>query len=100
MSIEKDKRYHKEFRPQLRLIKSLDNFLKQSNEKCIKTAIGTAAIIFNIDFLLDGINIRHYFDVLVSADYIKESKPATETWSACASQLGVSSENALSLKIR
>jgi beta-phosphoglucomutase len=70
MGIEKEKRYQKEFRPQLRLIKSLDNFLKQSNEKCIKMTIGTAAIIFNIDFLLDGINIRHYSDVLVSADYI------------------------------
>jgi len=31
-------------------------------------AIGSAAISFNVDFVLDGLNIRHYFDALVSAD--------------------------------
>src|SRR3989337_1841004 len=60
MSLEKEKQYQKEFRPQLQLIKGLDNFLKQSQEAGIKMAIGSAAIMFNIDFVLDGLNIRHY----------------------------------------
>jgi beta-phosphoglucomutase len=95
MSLEKERQYQKEFRPQLRLIKGLDNFLDQSNKAGIKMAIGSAAIMFNIDFVLDGLDIRRYFDVLVSADNVKESKPAPETWLSCADQLGLSPEKCL-----
>ena len=58
-------------------------------------AIGSAAIMFNIDFVLDGLNIRHYFDALVSADNVTESKPDPETWLTCAAQLGVLPQDCL-----
>jgi beta-phosphoglucomutase len=89
MSIEKEKQYQKEFRPQLQLIKGLDGFLLRAHEAGIKMAIGSAAIMFNIDFVLDGLDIRHYFDALVSADNVTESKPDPETWLSCADKLGV-----------
>jgi len=95
MSIEKEKQYQKEFRPQLQLIKGLDDFLQRSYEAGIKMAIGSAAIMFNIDFVLDGLNIRHYFDALVSADNVAESKPDPETWLTCAGKLGVSPKECL-----
>ncbi|MEP7373187.1 MAG: beta-phosphoglucomutase family hydrolase [Chitinophagaceae bacterium] len=95
MSIEKEKQYQKEFRPQLKLIKSLDHFLQRSHEAGIKMAIGSAAIMFNIDFVLDGLNVRHYFDALVSADNVTESKPDPETWLSCADKLGVSPKECL-----
>ncbi|HKZ67767.1 MAG TPA: HAD family phosphatase [Chitinophagaceae bacterium] len=95
MSLEKEKQYQKEFRPQLQLIKGLDNFLKQSQEAGIKMAIGSAAIMFNIDFVLDGLNIRHYFDALVSADNVTDSKPDPETWLKCAGQLNVTPKECL-----
>lgn len=95
MSLEKERQYQKEFKPQLRLIKGLDNFLIRSNNAGIKMGIGSAAIMFNIDFVLDGLNIRRYFDALVSADNVKESKPAPETWLSCANLLGVPTEECL-----
>jgi beta-phosphoglucomutase-like phosphatase (HAD superfamily) len=52
-------------------------------------AIGSAAIMFNIDFVIDGLNIRHYFDGLVSADEVANSKPNPETWLTCAAKLNV-----------
>src|SRR3954452_12258335 len=54
MSYEKEKAYQKAFKPKLRLINGLDTFLKQWHERGIKMAIGSAAITFNIDFVLEG----------------------------------------------
>jgi beta-phosphoglucomutase len=89
MSIEKEKQYQKDFRPHLHLIKGLDSFLEQSHQAGIKMAIGSAAIMFNIDFVIDGLNISHYFDALVSADEVTNSKPNPETWLTCAAKLNV-----------
>jgi len=89
MSMEKEMQYQKEFRPHLRLIKGLDGLLERSQEAGIKMAIGSAAIMFNVDFVIDGLGIRHYFDALVSADNVKKSKPDPETWLTCAKELGI-----------
>jgi len=90
MSLEKEKQYQKEFRPHLALLPGLHDFLQQAHEAGIKMAIGSAAIQFNIDFVLDNLNIRHFFDALVSADDVQNSKPDPETFLACAARLNVS----------
>jgi beta-phosphoglucomutase-like phosphatase (HAD superfamily) len=52
-------------------------------------AIGSAAIPFNIDFVLDTLHIRHYFKAIVSADDVMISKPNPETYLKAAQQLQV-----------
>jgi beta-phosphoglucomutase len=89
LSDEKEKQYRQEFKPHLALIGGLDNFLDQAYKTGRKIAIGSAAIRANIDFVIDGLNIRHYFGAIVSADDVKHSKPDPETWFKCAAQLGV-----------
>ena len=89
MSFEKEKQYQEEFRPHLKLLPGLDAFLEKAKAENIKMAIGSAAITFNIDFVLDGLHIRHYFDAIVSADDVKESKPNPETYLKCAEQLNI-----------
>ena len=54
-------------------------------------AIGSAAIPFNIDFVLDGLQLRKYFPVVVSAQDVATSKPDPETFLKAAFQLGVPS---------
>ncbi len=95
MSIEKEIQYQKEFAPHLRLIDGLPEFLEKAAKQNIKMAIGSAAILFNIDFVLDGLNIRHYFDAIVSADDVHRSKPDPETYLSCAKLLGVAPENCI-----
>ncbi len=87
MSLDKEKEYQKAFRPYLKLLPGLDDFLRESYQAGIKMAIGSAAIMFNIDFVLDGLNIRNYFQVLVSADDVKKSKPDPETYLKCSEAL-------------
>jgi beta-phosphoglucomutase len=63
--------------------------LEKAYQKGIPMAIGSAAIPFNIDFVLDNLNIRHYFKVIVSADDVLLSKPNPETFLKAAQLLNV-----------
>ena len=84
MSFEKERGYQKEFTPHLKLIKGLDVFFANAQKAEIPMAIGSAAILFNIDFVLDGLDLRHYFSTIVSADDVAISKPNPETFIKCA----------------
>src|SRR4030095_14358361 len=89
MSYSKEEQYQREFRPYLQLLPGLDEFLIKARKLEIPMAIGSAAITFNVDFVLDGLDIREYFSAIVSADDVKKSKPNPETFLKCAMQLGV-----------
>ncbi len=89
MSLEKEKQYQAAFAPLLKLIDGLPLFLEKAAGSKIPMAIGSAAIMYNIDFVLDGLAIRKYFSAIVSAEHVIESKPDPETFLKCADQLGV-----------
>jgi len=88
LSIEKEIQYRHEFKPYLKLIDGLGLFLEKAKEQGWKMAIGSAAIMANVDFVLDGLQIRHYFDAIISADEVKNSKPDPETFLRGAAALG------------
>ncbi len=89
LSVAKEKKYQEDFRPQLKLIDGLDLFLEKAHRERIQMAIGSAALMMNVDFVLDGLHIRHYFDAIVSAEQVAKSKPDPETFMQCAERLGV-----------
>jgi HAD superfamily hydrolase (TIGR01509 family) len=88
LSLEKEKRYQKAFKPHLKLIRGLDHFLAEAKTLGIPMAIGTAAIPFNVDFVLDKLRLRSYFKVVVTADDVAVSKPDPEVYLECARRLG------------
>jgi beta-phosphoglucomutase len=87
ISFNKERSYQYLYRPNLDLIPGLFTFLEMSREANIKMAIGSAAIPFNIDFVVDNLKIRHYFDSIVSADDVARSKPDPETFVKAAGML-------------
>ena len=89
IGLEKEKIYQEIYLPHLKLIKGLDVFLEQAKAKNIKLGIGSAAIMFNIDFVLEGLKLNSYFESIVSADDVIYSKPHPETFTKCANELGV-----------
>lgn len=95
LSVEKEKRYQQEYKPHLQLIPGLLQFLEKAHALNIPMAIGSAAIMFNIDFVLDNLNIRHFFKAIVSADNVHISKPHPETYLNAAQQLGITPGNCL-----
>ena len=95
LSHRKEQRYQQEFRPHLRLLPGLAEFLAAAHARGIPLAIGSAAIPFNIDFVLDGLQLRPYFGTIVSADDVTQSKPHPETFLKAAQQLGVAPADCL-----
>lgn len=95
LSMEKERRYQAAYKPHLQLIKGLPELLESAHASGKKMGIGSAAIMFNINFILDNLGIRKYFDAIVSADHVTISKPDPETFLSCAGQLGVDAKNCL-----
>lgn len=95
LSLNKEQAYQQGFKPHLKLFDGLDEFLKSSYSKGIKMAIGSAAIMFNVDFVIDGLNIRQYFEALVSADQVTTSKPDPETFLLAARLLNIPPQECL-----
>jgi beta-phosphoglucomutase len=95
ISAKKEERYQIAFRPYLQLIAGLPALLEKAKKHDIQMAIGSAAIPFNIDFVLDNLHIRPYFQAIVSADDVTVSKPDPETFIKAARILGVSPETCI-----
>ena len=95
LSLAKEARYQDEFRPHLRLLPGLAEFLAAAHARGIALAIGSAAIPFNIDFVVDGLELRSYFPTIVSADDVTLSKPHPETFLKAAELLGVAPADCL-----
>lgn len=90
ISIEKERRYQAAYLRHLELIAGLGEFLEKAKHNGIAMAIGSAAIPFNINFVLDNLDIRAYFTAIVSAEDVVNSKPAPDTFTKAAHLLGVS----------
>ena len=85
----KEGRYREDFLPDLKLIDGLFEFLKLAKSQNIRMGIGTAAIPENVDFVLDNLNIRSYFPVIVGPYDVLTSKPDPEVFLKVAEKLGV-----------
>jgi len=95
LSVRKEKMYQEIFLPHLKLIDGLPEFLEHAYKQGIPMAIATAAIPFNIDFVLDNLNIRHYFKAIISAHDVKESKPHPEVFLKAAQALNTAPEDCI-----
>lgn len=95
ISIEKEHRYQAAYKAHLTLIAGLDKFLDRAKEENILMAIGSAAIPFNINFVLDNLDLRSYFGAVVSAEDVVKSKPDPETFTKGAKLLGVAIEDCI-----
>jgi hypothetical protein len=92
---EKEAIYRMEFLDALKLMDGLSPFLATAFRQKIKMGIGSAAMIENIDFVLDNLKIRHYFEAIVSANHVVQSKPHPETFLKCANLIGIEPENCI-----
>lgn len=95
ISMQKENAYQEIYKPHLKLINGLSAFLENAKAKNIEIGIGSAAIMFNINFVLNGLDIAAYFKAIVSADDVALSKPHPETFTKCADELGVSYQDCI-----
>jgi HAD superfamily hydrolase (TIGR01509 family) len=60
--------------------KGIERFLNDLKVNGIKMGIGTAAMKFKTNAILEELDLKHYFDVIVSAEEVKKGKPDPETY--------------------
>lgn len=94
-SQKKEELYQEIYAPHLALINGLGALLQKADQSGISLAIGSAANNFNIDFVLDKLDIRSYFKAIVSAESVTESKPNPEVFLKGAKLLGVEPESCI-----
>ncbi len=94
-SIKKEENYQQEYRAHLSLIPGMREFFEKASQAGVKMALGTAAIPFNVDFVLDNLHIRDYFSAIVTADDVLLSKPNPETFTKGAELLGREPEDCI-----
>ena len=92
---EKESYYQRVYKDDMKAIDGLHEFLARAWSNDIHIAMGSAAIMFNIDFILDGLNLRPYFKTIVSADHVEVSKPDPETFLKAAGGLGIAPEQCI-----
>jgi beta-phosphoglucomutase family hydrolase len=91
----KEEIYRELFRPKLKAIDGGLEFLEESKKLGIKMAVATAAPIANMEFILDGLNLRKYFQTITTAADVKNGKPHPEGFLISAEKLDVKPENCL-----
>ena len=89
----KEEKYREEFISHLKLINGLDAFLEKLRANKVPLAIGTAAPILNVDFVLDNLDLRHYFQAVIGPDDVAVSKPDPEVFLKASNRLGTSPEH-------
>ena len=71
----------------------LIDLLKLLKSNNIKTAIGSSAPSSNVDFVIDGLNIRQYFDQIVDSEGVEKAKPAPDIYIKAAKLLKIDPSN-------
>lgn len=95
ISSEKEDWYRSIFLPELKLLPGLPELLETAHQNGIPMGIGTAAPKENVDFVLDTLQIRSYFQAIVQADDVDKGKPDPSVFFMVADRLGVSYRDCL-----
>ncbi|QGY43743.1 beta-phosphoglucomutase family hydrolase [Maribellus comscasis] len=92
---EKEKIYREIYKPELKPVPGLVLFLNELKENNIPVAVATSASPENVDFVLDGLNIKYYFDVIVDDSMVTKGKPDPEIYLKAAQLLKKASKNCI-----
>jgi|SRR5690242_1176466 beta-phosphoglucomutase family hydrolase len=94
-TLEKEALYSELYKPFIKPIPGLINFLEVLQEKNIPMAIATSGIQPNIDFMFEEVPIRQFFKEIVNSSHITKGKPDPEIYLKVASLLNVPPKNCL-----
>lgn len=86
---EKENLYHKLYAPHMKAHTGLIDFLEYLKKNKIKIALGTSAPTQNVDFVLDTLKLRKYFEAIVDGAQVQRGKPDPQVYQLCAMKLGL-----------
>lgn len=86
---EKESLYRDLFRPHLHAPEGLIPLLQTARAEGVRCAVVTSGPVENVDFVLDGLRIRPFFDLLVHGASVVHPKPAPDCYLLAAQRLGI-----------
>lgn len=85
----KEAMYRELYRPHLKLVAGLAEFLRDARDLGVPMAVATSAPPANVEFVLGGLEIEAYFQAVVGADQVQRGKPHPDIFLVTAERLGV-----------
>lgn len=86
---EKEGMYKTLYAVHMKAHTGLLDFLDYLKKQRIKIALGTSAPTENVDFTLDTLRLRHYFEVIVDGPQVSAGKPDPQVYQLCAMKMGL-----------
>ena len=92
---EKEAVYRELYAPHLKSVAGFDDLVNQARAQGIALAVGTAAPPANVEFTLDGLDLRRHFETVVGADDVARGKPHPDVFLEAATRCGAEPENCI-----
>ncbi len=73
-------------------VPGLTEFLRAARAAGFKIGLGTGSGNDTIGYIIDHLNIRQYFDVVITKDDVDRGKPHADTYTVTAQKLGIPPE--------
>ncbi|GAB3655474.1 beta-phosphoglucomutase family hydrolase [Hymenobacter agri] len=80
---------------QRQALPGLVEFLNAARAEGFKVGLGTGSGGPTLSYILDYLDLRQYFDVIIGKDDVPKGKPHPDTYSITAARLGVKPENCI-----
>jgi beta-phosphoglucomutase family hydrolase len=91
----KEELYRAIYNPHLQLLTGCQEFLEQAYQLDVAMAVATMANNVNVAFVLDGLEIRDYFKVVIGEEDVQRGKPSPESFLFAAQGLQLPPENCI-----
>ncbi len=95
LASRKESLYREAYLPIRRPVDGLVEFLTAAKSLGIKMAVATASANPNMEFILDGLDLRRFFDAVTTASDVKRGKPDPAMFLVSAEKLGVEPERCI-----
>ena len=92
---EKEQLYRELYAPHMVPLRDAEALLARLRQAGVRLAVASAAPRENLSFVLDGLELRDRFDVVVGQDDAPRGKPAPDIFLAAAQRLGMDSSACL-----
>lgn len=95
---EKESLYRTIYKDNIKEVEGLTAFLKELKSKNIKIALATNCDSPNIDFVLDRLHIRKYFDIIIGGHQVANGKPHPEIYNSVLKKLAIKNNQVIAFE--
>jgi HAD superfamily hydrolase (TIGR01509 family) len=98
LSEELEATFRQAFKSHAKPLPGLTSLIKEFRGAGIPMAVASSAMVKNIEFVVDALKFRPYFERLVSGDHVSRPKPDPEIYLKAARELGLAPEDCVAFE--